>query len=164
MWGCAGQLLQYNAVRLWTASSKAEVLWAQRQSVRALTAQAEFIQDADAGASAPKARRAAASKDLADEDGPGQYVPALSSPMTIVHQTGRDLLANSWINKGTAFPSIERDRLGLRGLLPPRPISMEMQVGDLAGRHAITDRTSAVEWRMQGCFSGHMRYATLCVR
>ena len=32
-------------------------------------------------------------------------------------------------NKGSAFPKSERDRLGLRGLLPPRSLTMELQVG-----------------------------------
>lgn len=32
-------------------------------------------------------------------------------------------------SQGTAFPTPERDRLGLRGLLPPRRLSMDIQVG-----------------------------------
>lgn len=32
-------------------------------------------------------------------------------------------------NKGTAHPLVERERLGLRGLLPPRVLTMEQQVG-----------------------------------
>ncbi|RVW27894.1 NAD-dependent malic enzyme 59 kDa isoform, mitochondrial [Vitis vinifera] len=32
-----------------------------------------------------------------------------------------------WFNKDTGFPLTERDRLGLRGLLPPRVISFEHQ-------------------------------------
>ena len=31
-------------------------------------------------------------------------------------------------NKGTAHPLVERERLGLRGLLPPRVLTMEQQV------------------------------------
>ena len=33
--------------------------------------------------------------------------------------------------EGTAFPMEERERLQLRGLLPPRTVTMEIQVGRL---------------------------------
>ena len=36
-------------------------------------------------------------------------------------------------NKGTAHPLVERERLGLRGLLPPRVLTMEQQVGGRSG-------------------------------
>jgi hypothetical protein len=39
-----------------------------------------------------------------------------------------ELLHDPWTNKGTAFPMHERDRLGLRGLLPPRGLTLEKQV------------------------------------
>lgn len=45
----------------------------------------------------------------------------------IVHKRGSDILHDPWFNKDTAFPVTERDRLGLRGLLPPRVISFEQQ-------------------------------------
>ncbi|ERM95157.1 hypothetical protein AMTRI_Chr07g31070 [Amborella trichopoda] len=45
----------------------------------------------------------------------------------IVHKRGTDILHDPWFNKDTAFPLTERDRLGLRGLLPPRVISFEQQ-------------------------------------
>ncbi len=32
--------------------------------------------------------------------------------------------------QGSAFPRSERDRLGLRGLLPPRGLTLELQAGD----------------------------------
>jgi malate dehydrogenase (oxaloacetate-decarboxylating)(NADP+) len=41
---------------------------------------------------------------------------------------GMDLLFNPLQNKGTAFTEEERDQLGIRGLLPPRVTSMEVQV------------------------------------
>jgi len=41
---------------------------------------------------------------------------------------GRDLLQDPVLNKGTAFTEIEREALGLRGLLPPRVVTLEEQV------------------------------------
>lgn len=40
-------------------------------------------------------------------------------------------------NQDTGFPLTERDRLGLRGLLPPRVISFEQQY-DRFSKFAIT--------------------------
>ncbi|CAL0318348.1 unnamed protein product [Lupinus luteus] len=45
----------------------------------------------------------------------------------IIHKRGADILHDPWFNKDTGFPLTERDRLGLRGLLPPRVISFEQQ-------------------------------------
>lgn len=42
--------------------------------------------------------------------------------------TGTRLINDPFLNKGAAFTERERDTLGLRGLLPPRVFSMEMQV------------------------------------
>jgi malate dehydrogenase (oxaloacetate-decarboxylating)(NADP+) len=42
--------------------------------------------------------------------------------------TGVDLLHDPTLNKGTAFTEVERDALGLRGLLPPHVHTMEEQV------------------------------------
>ena len=42
--------------------------------------------------------------------------------------TGIDLLHDAGLNKGTAFTEEERDRLRLRGLLPPRILTQEQQV------------------------------------
>ncbi|KXZ45769.1 hypothetical protein GPECTOR_50g562 [Gonium pectorale] len=51
----------------------------------------------------------------------------LMSPAYVVRKTGIDLLKDPWCNKGSAFPRSERDRLGLRGLLPPRSLTLELQ-------------------------------------
>ncbi|KAK9757981.1 hypothetical protein RND81_01G198400 [Saponaria officinalis] len=45
----------------------------------------------------------------------------------IVHKRGADILHDPWYNKDISFPLTERDRLGLRGLLPPRIVSFEQQ-------------------------------------
>jgi len=45
-----------------------------------------------------------------------------------ITKMGLELLHDPWHNKGTAFTLVERDRLGLRGLLPPRVIPFEKQV------------------------------------
>ncbi|XP_057531671.1 NAD-dependent malic enzyme 59 kDa isoform, mitochondrial [Amaranthus tricolor] len=45
----------------------------------------------------------------------------------IVQKRGADILHDPWFNKDTGFPLTERDRLGLRGLLPPRIVSFEQQ-------------------------------------
>src|ERR1035437_1290417 len=42
--------------------------------------------------------------------------------------SGVDLLADPLLNKDLAFDEEERDRLGLRGLLPPRVLTIEEQV------------------------------------
>ncbi|XP_020094144.1 NAD-dependent malic enzyme 59 kDa isoform, mitochondrial isoform X1 [Ananas comosus] len=54
------------------------------------------------------------------------FSAAVSGPC-IVHKRGTDILHDPWYNKDTGFPLTERDRLGLRGLLPPRVISFEQQ-------------------------------------
>lgn len=48
------------------------------------------------------------------------YVPVIP--------TGVDLLHDPTLNKSTAFTAAEREVLGLRGLLPPRIMSLEQQV------------------------------------
>ncbi|KAL2892271.1 NAD-dependent malic enzyme 59 kDa isoform mitochondrial [Bienertia sinuspersici] len=46
---------------------------------------------------------------------------------SIVRKRGSEILQDPWFNKDTAFPLTERDRLGLRGLLPPSIVSFEQQ-------------------------------------
>ncbi|XP_068639980.1 NAD-dependent malic enzyme 59 kDa isoform, mitochondrial-like [Aristolochia californica] len=55
-----------------------------------------------------------------------RFSAVISGPC-IVHKRGTDILHDPWFNKDTGFPLTERDRLGLRGLLPPRVISFEEQ-------------------------------------
>lgn len=55
-----------------------------------------------------------------------RFSSAIPGPC-IVHKRGADILHDPWFNKDTGFPLTERDRLGIRGLLPPRVISFEQQ-------------------------------------
>lgn len=55
------------------------------------------------------------------------YEPGSNDPTSIVRKKGLELLHDPWFNKGTAFPMSERERLHLRGLLPPRIMSVERQ-------------------------------------
>jgi malate dehydrogenase (oxaloacetate-decarboxylating)(NADP+) len=60
--------------------------------------------------------------------------------------TGVDLLHDPALNKGTAFSDEERDRLKLRGLLPPRVLTQEQQVRkvleNFRNQHSDIDRYS----------------------
>ncbi|XP_058764866.1 NAD-dependent malic enzyme 59 kDa isoform, mitochondrial-like [Vicia villosa] len=55
-----------------------------------------------------------------------RFSTAIPAPC-MVHKRGADILHDPWFNKDTGFPLTERDRLGLRGLLPPRIISFQEQ-------------------------------------
>ena len=48
--------------------------------------------------------------------------------LNLRNRRGLDLLHNPRLNKGTAFTAVEREALGLRGLLPPRVLSEADQV------------------------------------
>lgn len=76
---------------------------------------------------------------------------------SIVHKRGSDILHDPWFNKETAFPLTERDRLGLRGLLPPRIISFEQQWHRFMDsfrslehntRDGPADTTALAKWRI----------------
>jgi malate dehydrogenase (oxaloacetate-decarboxylating)(NADP+) len=56
---------------------------------------------------------------------------------------GIDLLHNPALNKGTAFTESERDRLRLRGLLPPRVNTQEQQMMRVLGN--LRSKTSDLE-------------------
>lgn len=73
------------------------------------------------------ARRAAQVRRLLSSAAPPAHAGAAVPGPCIVHKRGNDILHDPWYNKDTAFPMTERDRLGLRGLLPPRVMSFEQQ-------------------------------------
>ncbi|KAL0030951.1 hypothetical protein WJX79_003559 [Trebouxia sp. C0005] len=50
------------------------------------------------------------------------------SCVELICKRGIDVLNDSALNKGTGFSLAERERLGLRGLLPPRVLSVDTQI------------------------------------
>ena len=50
--------------------------------------------------------------------------------------TGLDLIHNPILNRGTAFTEEERDAFGLRGLLPPRAVTQDIQVERIMGNYS----------------------------
>ncbi|OWM83675.1 hypothetical protein CDL15_Pgr004105 [Punica granatum] len=76
---------------------------------------------------------------------------------TIVHKRSLDILHDPWFNKGTAFSMTERDRLDLRGLLPPNVMSTEQQIGrfmedlkrlEQQARDGPSDPYAVAKWRI----------------
>lgn len=49
----------------------------------------------------------------------GKMVDGKFMKAEIVRKTGKNLLSDPLFNKGLGFPRTERDRLGIRGLVPP---------------------------------------------
>jgi hypothetical protein len=54
---------------------------------------------------------------------------------------GLGLVHDPIVNKGTAFPIAERDRLHIRGLVPPRELGMDVQIQKIVNgfRSCVTD-------------------------
>ncbi|KAM7471990.1 hypothetical protein LguiA_010173 [Lonicera macranthoides] len=76
---------------------------------------------------------------------------------TLVNKRSIDILHDPWCNKGTAFSMTERNRLDLRGLLPPNVMSSEQQIdrfkGDLKRLAAFisdgpADTYALAKWRI----------------
>jgi malate dehydrogenase (oxaloacetate-decarboxylating)(NADP+) len=57
-----------------------------------------------------------------------RHKPAATRGDLSERRKGISLLRDPFYNKGTAFSDEERDAYGLRGLLPPRPLSQDQQV------------------------------------
>lgn len=66
---------------------------------------------------------------------------AITRP-SIVKKRSLDILHDPWYNKGTSFPLTERDRLGLRGLLPPRVMSVEQQINRFMANFRSLERNT----------------------
>ncbi len=54
---------------------------------------------------------------------------------------------NPCLLQGTGFPYSERERLAIRGLLPPKVLSLERQVST-GGPHPAQSRLQASVWKM----------------
>lgn len=76
---------------------------------------------------------------------------------TIVHKRSLDILHDPWFNKGTAFSMTERDRLDLRGLLPPNVMTGQQQIErfmvdlkrlEVHARDGPSDTNALAKWRI----------------
>ncbi|KAL9255761.1 NAD-dependent malic enzyme 62 kDa isoform, mitochondrial-like protein [Drosera capensis] len=85
------------------------------------------------------------------------YATAEGNRPTIVHKRSLDILHDPWFNKGTAFSMTERDRLDLRGLLPPNVMTSEQQIErfmadlkrlEVQAMDGPTDTNSLAKWRI----------------
>ncbi|KAJ4952198.1 hypothetical protein NE237_029030 [Protea cynaroides] len=75
----------------------------------------------------------------------------------IVHKRSLDILHDPWFNKGTAFSMTERDRLDLRGLLPPNVMTSQQQIDrfmvdlkrlEVQARDGPSDPNALAKWRI----------------
>ncbi|URE18723.1 malic enzyme [Musa troglodytarum] len=76
---------------------------------------------------------------------------------TILHKRSIDILHDPWFNKGTAFSITERDRLDLRGLLPPNVMTPRQQINrfmvdlkrlELNASDGPSDTIALAKWRI----------------
>ncbi|KAI4353068.1 hypothetical protein L6164_002045 [Bauhinia variegata] len=76
---------------------------------------------------------------------------------SIVHKRSLDILHDPWFNRGTAFTMTERDRLDLRGLLPPNVMSPQLQIErfmvdlkrlEVQARDGPSDPNALAKWRI----------------
>lgn len=89
--------------------------------------------------------------------GAREFTTCEGSRPVIIHKRSLDILHDPWFNKGTAFSMTERDRLDLRGLLPPVTMSPQQQIDrfmlDLKrlakfARDGPSDTSSLAKWRI----------------
>ena len=64
-------------------------------------------------------------------------------PVMRTRLRGLEIVQSPLSNKGTGFSAAERDRLRIRGLVPPRTLSLEVQAQKIM--HAIDGKTDALE-------------------
>ncbi|XP_020247527.1 NAD-dependent malic enzyme 62 kDa isoform, mitochondrial [Asparagus officinalis] len=89
--------------------------------------------------------------------GPRQFTTCEGSRPSIVHKRSLDILHDPWFNKGTAFSMTERDRLDLRGLLPPNVMTPQQQIDrfmvdlkrlEMNARDGPSDTNALAKWRI----------------
>lgn len=89
--------------------------------------------------------------------GAREFTTCEGSRPVIIHKRSLDILHDPWFNKGTAFSMTERDRLDLRGLLPPNVMTPQQQIDrfmlDLKrlakyARDGPSDTSSLAKWRI----------------
>ncbi|KAJ4727330.1 Malic enzyme [Melia azedarach] len=85
------------------------------------------------------------------------FTPCEGHRPVIVHKRSIDILHDPWFNKGTAFSMTERDRLDLRGLLPPNVMTSEQQIErfmvdlkrlEVKARDGPSDPNALAKWRI----------------
>ena len=107
------------------ANANARVAWHQ-QSVLMRAQRRFYSSNKD---KSPELKRTLSMVDGSDASGKKYAdVPYHLRPALRVTPTGKNLLSTPTFNKGGAFGLGERDRLGLRGLLPPRRLTMKQQI------------------------------------
>ncbi|KAG0453003.1 hypothetical protein HPP92_025667 [Vanilla planifolia] len=85
------------------------------------------------------------------------FTTSHGSRPNIVNKRSLDILQDPWFNKGTAFSITERDRLDLRGLLPPIIMTLQQQIDrfmfdwkkfQVSARDGPSDNISLAKWRI----------------
>lgn len=72
---------------------------------------------------------------IASDDPNFPYKPLEVNATSVVHSRGMELLQNPVFNKGTAYSVAERERLGVRGLLPPQVLPVSRQMARVMDRY-----------------------------
>lgn len=93
------------------------------------------------------------------------YEKVEMSQTLIVRKKGHDVISDPLYNKGTAFPHAERERLGLRGLLPPRILALKEQerkvLQDYREGHDYVSPEEVENWSISRCADGLLTARTL---
>nr|CAD1818675.1 unnamed protein product [Ananas comosus var. bracteatus] len=110
-------------------------------------------------------RRSSAASAAAAMDAPSRsFTTTEVSRPNIVQKRSLDILHDPWFNKGTAFSMTERDRLDLRGLLPPSVMTPQQQIDrfmmdlkrlQVNARAGRFDTNALAKWRILNSLHAH---------